>query len=135
MFGIEKNDAGAAVLGIGVAPHVPVAARIIPRTARLLKPRMLIGGVIQHHLDDHPDAALVRRVQKSLEIFQSAVDGVDGGVIGNVVAVVAQRRGKKRHQPDGVDAEVLEVVELLREALEVTDAVPVLSKKVRTCTW
>ena len=45
------------------------------------------------------------------------------GVVGDVVAVVAQRRGTEGQQPDGGDAQVLQVVELLRQAAEIADAV------------
>ena len=55
----------------------------------------------------------VRLVQKILEIAQRAVGGVDVRVIGDVVAVVAPRRRTERQHPDGGDAEILQVIELL----------------------
>ena len=86
---------------------------------------MLVRGVVQHHFDDDADSALVRGVQETLEIVQGAVAGMDRGVVGDVVAVVAQRRREKGHQPDGVDAQILQIIQLLREAAEVADAVAV----------
>ena len=62
---------------------------------------------------------------KRLEVAQRAVVRVDVGVVGDVVAVVAQRRGIERQQPDRGDAEVLQVVELRGQAAEVADAVAV----------
>src|ERR1039457_5375651 len=59
LFRVEKNDAGPLVPGVGIAPDVPVAARVVARTSRLLKPRMLIGCVVQHHFDDDPDSSIV----------------------------------------------------------------------------
>ena len=50
---------------------------------------------------------------------------VDRPVVGDVVAVVAQRRGVERQQPEGRDAQVVQVVELRDEAPEVADAVVV----------
>ena len=50
---------------------------------------------------------------------------MDLGVVGDVVAVVAQRRGIKRQQPQRRDAQVLQIVELLRQAAKVADAVVV----------
>ena len=64
----------------------------------------------------HLHAALVRRVEEAPEVVQRAVARVDADVVGDVVAVVAQRRGEERQQPEAGDAEVLEVVELLRQA-------------------
>ncbi len=46
-------------------------------------------------------------------------------VVGNVVAVVLERRGIEGHQPEGVDAEVANVVELGGQAREIADAVVV----------
>src|SRR3712207_5705097 len=50
---------------------------------------------------------------------------MNGGVIGDVVAVVLQRRRVEGEQPDRRDAEVLKVVELPGEAAKVADAVAV----------
>ena len=46
-------------------------------------------------------------------------------IVRDVVAVVSERRGIKRQQPDRVDAEILDVIELLNQPLEVADAVVV----------
>ena len=90
---------------------------------------MLIGGVVEHHFDDHPYAALVGSLEKRLEVLESAVTRMDRTIIGDVVAVVAQRRREKRHQPDSIDAQFLQVVELLRQAAEIADAVRVAIEK------
>ena len=84
---------------------------------------MLVGGVIEDHFDDYPYAALMCGLEKTLEVFEIAVTGVDRIVVSDVVPVVAQRRGKERHQPDGIDAQFLEVIQLLRQAAEIADAV------------
>src|SRR5579859_4193777 len=46
-------------------------------------------------------------------------------VVGDVIAIIPQRRREKGHQPYGIDAQLLKVIKLLRQALEVTDPVPV----------
>ncbi len=84
---------------------------------------MLVGSVVQHQLGDDAQAAPVRLAQKTLEILQRAVRGMNVGVVGDVVAVVAQRRRTEGQEPDGGYAEVLQVIELLREAAEIADAV------------
>jgi hypothetical protein len=50
---------------------------------------------------------------------------MDVEVVGHVVAVVVLRRRVARVQPDGVDAEIGEVIEPLDHAAQVTDAVTV----------
>ena len=62
---------------------------------------------------------------KCVDVAQGAVHRVDVRVVGDVVAVVAQRRGIERQQPERVDAEILQVGELFDQAAEVADAVGV----------
>ena len=73
----------------------------------------------------HADAALVRLVDEAIEVLERAVARMDALVVGDVVAVVAQRRRVEGQQPERVDAEALQVVELLGQAGEVADAVAV----------
>ena len=73
---------------------------------------MLVGGVVDDQLDHHLHVALVGGVEELLEVVDGAVGRVDVDVVGDVVAVVAQGRGKEGQEPEAGDAEVLEVVEL-----------------------
>src|SRR5690349_17826354 len=50
---------------------------------------------------------------------------MDGVEVGDVVAAVAQRRGVHRQQPDAVDTQPGQVVELLGQAEEIAGAVVV----------
>ena len=93
------------------------------RVARLLKPRVLVRGVVQHQLGEDPHPPLVRLIQKRLEVVEVAVDGEDLVVVRRVVAVVAERALQKREQPQRVDAQPLEVRELFAEAREVAVAI------------
>jgi hypothetical protein len=65
----------------------------------------------------------VRLADQVAEVAQRAESRVDAHVVGDVVAVVAQRRGIERQQPDAGDAEVGEVVELPRQPGEIAYAV------------
>ncbi len=70
VFEVLKDDAGVCVLLWGVAPDIEVApARSRRRTARALKPDVLIGRVIEHELGDHLQAAAMCLAQKLLEVF------------------------------------------------------------------
>jgi len=77
--------------------------------------------VVDDQLGNDAQAAGVGGVEDFLEVGERAVGGVDFGVIGDVVAVVLQRRGIEGQQPDGGDTGVLEVVELLGKSLEVAE--------------
>ena len=63
--------------------------------------------------------------QKELEVGQGAVVRVNAPVVGNVVAVVAKRRGIKGQKPQRPDAQALKIVQVLYKPLEVADAVTV----------
>ena len=64
-------------------------------------------------------------VDQLLDVLDGAVVGMDVGEVGDVVAAVAQRRAVERQQPDAVDPEPLQVVELLGQPAEVARAVAV----------
>ena len=113
---VLEDDARVRVAVGRVAPDVEVALGEPGRgAARALEPRVLVRGVVQHELGDDAQAAAVRLARGSArKSRERAVRRVDVGVVGDVVAVVAQRRRVERQQPERGDAEVLQVVELLR---------------------
>jgi hypothetical protein len=81
--------------------------------------------VVHDEVGDHADPALVRVLDEVAEVLDAPVVGVDRVEVGDVVAAVPQRRGVVRQQPHAVDAEPLQVVELLRQPAEVTGPVVV----------
>ncbi len=83
----------------------------------------LLGGVVEHHVEQDADVVVARGGEQAVEVGEGAVLGVDGGVAGDVVAEVDLGRGVHGRDPDGVDAEGLEVGEALSDAVEVADAV------------
>jgi hypothetical protein len=83
------------------------------------------GGVVYDQVGDHPHSTLVCCLDEGPEVLDVAIVGVDRLVVGDVVAAVAQRARVHRQQPDAVDPEPLEVVELLDQAAEVAGAVVV----------
>ena len=124
-LGVDEDDPGLVVQVVGVGPHVEVAVRPVGVAAGLLEPRVGVAGVVHDEVDDHADAALVRLVEEVVEVLDRAALGEDVGVVGDVVAAVAQRRGEERRDPQAVDAQPLQVVELLDQAPEVAGPVGV----------
>ncbi len=126
LLGVGEDDARAAVqLGV-VGPDVEVAfGRALRRLARRLEPGVLVAGVVHHQFGDDAQAAPVRLDHEGLEVVERAVGRVHAFVVGHVVTVVAQRRRVERQQPDGVDPQRLHMVQALRQAGEVTDAVAI----------
>ena len=81
--------------------------------------------VVHDEVGDHPQTALVRLVDEGAEVLDRPVVRVDAEEVGDVVAAVAKRARVGGQQPDAVDAEPLQVVELLGETAEVAGAVVV----------
>ena len=77
--------------GFFFGPDIPVAIFRVGIAPRLLEPGMLVGGVIDHEIDDDADAALLGAVGELDEIAERAVARIDAVVVRNVVAVVAMR--------------------------------------------
>ena len=83
------------------------------------------AGVVDHEVHDQLHPALVQPGDQLVELLERAEQRVDVLVVADVVAVVGHRRPVDRAQPDDVDAEPLEVVEVVDDAAEVADAVAV----------
>ena len=123
-FGVDEDDPGLGVAVGRVAPHVEIPrCRAGLRLAGPLEPGMLVGGVVDDEFGDDPQPAPVRLVDEAAEVAHRAVGWVDRAVVGNVVTVVAQRRGIERHQPDRIDAERGDVIEPLHQPTEVAHSV------------
>ncbi len=121
---IFEDDASVFVLFGRVAPDVKIAPfAALRRAARPLKPGVLIGGVIYHHFRNHAQPAPVRLAQKNMEVPQCPVGFVDIRVVGDVVAVVPPRRGRKRKHPQRRHAEILKIIELLGQPAKIAHAV------------
>ena len=86
---------------------------------------MLVAGVVHDEVDDDAHAALVGGVEERLEVLGRSQARLNAGVIRDVVPAVAQGRGEEGREPQTIDAEPLEVVELVDQAPEVSGAVAV----------
>jgi hypothetical protein len=106
-------------------PNVPIAVLRTGVLARLLEPRVLVRRVVDHEVDEHTYATLLRAVGEFDKIADRAVARIDAVIVGHVVAVIAMGGDLERHQPDGRDAETMQVVETAHQTLEVADAVAI----------
>ena len=126
LLGVGEDDARAGIFLVVVAPDVPVArAGVAAAALGALEPGVLVGGVVDDELGDHPQAAPLGLVHEAAEVPHVAELRIDVAVVGNVVAVVAPRAGVERQQPQRGDAEVAQIVEPLGQAGEIADAVAV----------
>ena len=124
LLGVREDDRYALILLVGVAPDVELARRRSRgRLPRRLEPWMLVGRVIDDELGDDPDLAPLRFLDEAVEVLQRSVGGVNVLVVGDVVAVVLERRRIEGQQPERIDAEPLEIRELAGQARKIADTV------------
>ena len=86
---------------------------------------MLVGAVVRDPVEHELDAARVAVRDQLVEVRERAEDRVDVAVVGDVVAEVGHRRGEDRRQPDRLDRERLQVVEVRVMPFEIPDPVAV----------
>src|SRR5690349_20787244 len=86
---------------------------------------MLVGGVIHDEVEQHTDIALLRFGHEPVKVRHGAVFRSDSLVIADVVTEIDLRRREARSYPDGIDAELLEEVEMLGDAVEIAHTVGV----------
>ena len=125
-LGVGEDDTSAEIFMVGIAPDVPVP-RIAaePGASRALEPGMLVRGVIDHQLGDHPQASALGFCDEAAKILHRAEIGIDAAVVGDVVAVVTAGARIERQQPQCRHAELVQVIEPLGQAGKVADAVAV----------
>ena len=114
-----------AAVGPRIAPQIPVALRIIPRTPAFDEPRMPVGGMIGHQIEDQLQAGAMDRRHQRIEIRHRAEQRIDAAVIRNVVAKVGHRRGKDRRQPDRIDSKRAQIRQPFDDPADIADAVAV----------
>ena len=90
-----------------------------------MKPGMLVRRVAQHLIEDELEATRMRLLHEPVEIGHRPHFGCDAAIIRHVIAKVPIGRRIDGREPDGVDAERGDVVELPLNALQIADAVAV----------
>ena len=113
-----------ALLALALTEQVTGALRASRRGGQgRLEPLVLIGRVVRHEVDDDADAAAVRLREHRVEVAERAEERVDVAVVGDVVAGVVLGGLLERAEPECVDAELDQIVEVRGHAGQVADAV------------
>ena len=117
-------EAGAHVVGIlslhAVPPYIIIVIGIVLTLLRLKEPGMLIRGMVQHQIQNDPDAVLLSFRDQLLHIGQGSKEGIDVPIVRNIIAVVVLRRTANRGKPYGVDSQLLQIVQLSDDSLQVS---------------
>ena len=90
---------------------------------------MLIGGMVDHQFRDYPNPALMGGGNKALNIRQGAVVRVDAAIVGDVVAIIQTWRRVERQQPDGVHAQIGNIVQARDQPRKIANPIIVSIKE------
>ena len=122
-------EAGGQIVGRAalhaVPPYVIIVIWVIFSFQRFLEPEMLVGGMIEHKIHDDADVVLFRFRNQAVHVVEAAEDRVDILIIGDIVTVIFLRGTVNRGEPDGVDAQVLQIVQMFDDTRNITDTVSV----------
>ena len=81
--------------------------------------------MIHYKIDQDTKTSLSTSLGELDKVSQRAVAGIDSVIIGNVVAIVATRRGLERKEPDCRYPQALQVIEAAEEASKIADPISV----------
>ena len=123
---VLEDDARVVVAVGRIAPDIEVALEGTGRRpAGPLEPGVLVGGVVEHQLGDDPEAAAVGLFDEGAEVVERPDVGMDVGIVGDVISVVAPGRRIDGQEPERIDAQVLEVIELRGQSRKIADSVAI----------
>ena len=89
------------------------------------EPRVLGRCMVKDHIEHDADTACLCLADESVDVLHRAEARVDGAVVGDIVAAIVLRRDEERREPEEVDAEFLQIVELCGDAGQIAESVAV----------
>ena len=110
---VGENDTDFGVALRVIAPNIEIAIGAGGIRAGGLEPRVVGAGVIERQIRHNAHAAAVQLRNELFKVLHRAVIRMDGVVVRDIVAIIAQGAGIKRREPQAVHAEPLEVIQLI----------------------
>ena len=125
-FAIDENDAPfrELVVRLGLDVEIPLRGpgSRVPGT---LKPGMLIGSMVENQLRNDMHLAGMGGIHQPPEIVECTEFRTDAFIVEHVVAVVPARRRIERQEPDCIDAERCQVIQLPRQSGKIAESIPI----------
>ena len=116
---------GWRTIGTRVRPDIPVRSGPAAGLATVVEPRMLVRCVRKHQIGDDLEAEGMGACDQAIEIGQGSEYGIDVAIVCHVIAEILHGRGEEGAEPDGVDAERGDMIEVPGNAGQIPNAVAV----------
>ena len=107
------------VLGVPTGANVEVVPVLALTGERTLEPLVLGRNMVEDHVEHDAHTVLGEGGNHLFDVFHGAQVGVDGVVVGDVVAVVVLRGGEERVEPHHVHTQGGNVGHLLDDAAQI----------------
>ena len=107
------------ILGVFAGANIEVIPVLALTGERTLEPLMLGRNMVEHHVEHDAHTVLGEGGNHLFDVLHGAQVGVDGVVVGDVVAIVVLRGGEERVEPHHVHAQGSNVGHLLDDAAQV----------------
>ena len=115
---------GLVVVGL-FAPDVIIPVRVVFAATAFPKPAVFVGRVIDDQVQHQFHAPPMNARQQFIEVVHGAKFGHDGFVVRNVVPIISVGRGEDGTEPENIDAQIVQVIQLLNNSHQITHAVSV----------
>ena len=125
LLGVNENYASFPVTLVVVVPDVPIGLGVGPVLAGLPEPWVLVARMVHYQVGDDPDPPTVGVIDQLRHVSHLPVLGQHGPVVRYVVTAVPQGRLVEGQQPETIDPQPLQVVQLVHEARDVARPVVV----------
>ena len=89
----------------------------------LLKPGMLCGSVVHHHIHQYPDPPFPGFPDQLLKILHGPEGRVDGIIIGNIISPVHHGGTVHRTQPENIDPQPDKIIQMGRDPRKIPDSI------------
>src|SRR5579884_1286542 len=90
---------------------------------------MLIGSMIGDKVQDELEVTLMGLLKQGVQVLQGPEERMHIGIVGNVIAKIGHRRRIDGREPDGVDAEPAQVIELAGDSRQISHAIAIAIEK------
>ena len=120
-----RSPVGGLMSVFGIFPDIIVTVWVVFGLAALDEPFMLVRTVVHDQVHDDFDPSFMGGGEHAVEVFHGSELRHNISVVRDVVTVVIIGRFVYRRQPDHINAEFFEIIQMHGDTVQVADSIPV----------